>query len=135
MKKSLTALAAGTFALGIAEFVMMGILPDVATNLGITIPQAGHFIAAYALGVCVGAPLLALIARSQPLKRILLGLGALILIGNLCTALAPDYRVMLVTRFISGCPTAHSSGSVPSWPTNWPTKAGAHRPFPSWSQE
>lgn len=104
MKKSLTALAAGTFALGIAEFVMMGILPDVATNLGISIPQAGHFIAAYALGVCVGAPLLALIARSQPLKRILLGLGALILIGNLCTALAPDYGVMLVTRFISGLP-------------------------------
>lgn len=96
MKKSLTALAAGTFALGIAEFVMMGILPDVATHLGITIPQAGHFIAAYALGVCVGAPLLALIARSPPLKRILLGLGALILIGNLCTALAPDYWVMLV---------------------------------------
>lgn len=104
MKKSLTALAAGTFALGIAEFVMMGILPDVATNLGISIPQAGHFIAAYALGVCVGAPLLALIARSWPLKRILLGLGTLILIGNLCTSLAPDYWVMLVTRFISGLP-------------------------------
>ena len=104
MKKSLTALAAGTFALGIAEFVMMGILPDVATNLGITIPQAGHFIAAYALGVCVGAPLLALFARSQPLKRILLGLGVLVLIGNLCTALAPDYWVMLATRFISGLP-------------------------------
>lgn len=104
MKKSLTALAAGTFALGIAEFVMMGILPDVATSLGISIPQAGHFIAAYALGVCVGAPLLALIARSWPLKRILLGLGALILLGNLCTSLAPDYRVMLLTRFISGLP-------------------------------
>lgn len=104
MKKSLTALAAGTFALGIAEFVMMGILPDVATDLGISIPQAGHFIAAYALGVCVGAPLLALIVRSWPLKRILLGLGTLILIGNLCTSLAPDYRVMLVTRFISGLP-------------------------------
>ena len=104
MQKSLAALAAGTFALGIAEFVMMGILPDVAASLGISIPQAGHFIAAYALGVCVGAPLLALIARSQPLKRILLGLGTLILVGNFCTAFAPDYAIMLVTRFISGLP-------------------------------
>lgn len=104
MKKSLTALAAGTFALGIAEFVMMGILPDVAGSLGISIPTAGHFIAAYALGVCVGAPLLALLARTRPLKQILLGLGTLILIGNLCTAFAPDYGVMLATRFISGLP-------------------------------
>jgi Arabinose efflux permease len=56
MKKSLTALAFGTLGLGIAEFVMMGILPDVAKDLHISIPQAGHFISAYALGVCVGAP-------------------------------------------------------------------------------
>ena len=56
MKKSLIALAFGTLGLGIAEFVMMGILPDVAKDLGISIPTAGHFISAYALGVCVGAP-------------------------------------------------------------------------------
>ena len=55
MKKSLIALAFGTLGLGIAEFVMMGILPDVAKDLGISIPVAGHFISAYALGVCVGA--------------------------------------------------------------------------------
>ena len=53
MKKSLIALAFGTLGLGIAEFVMMGILPDVAKDLGISIPMAGHFISAYALGVCV----------------------------------------------------------------------------------
>ena len=58
MKKSLIALAFGTLGLGIAEFVMMGILPDVAKDLGISIPTAGHFISAYALGVCVGAPVL-----------------------------------------------------------------------------
>ena len=52
MKKSLIALAFGTLGLGIAEFVMMGILPDVAKDLGISIPTAGHFISAYALGVC-----------------------------------------------------------------------------------
>ena len=104
MKKSLVALAAGTFALGIAEFVMMGMLPDVATDLGVSIPAAGHFIAAYALGVCAGAPLLVLIARTRPLKQILLGLAALIALGNLCTAFAPEYWSMLATRFISGLP-------------------------------
>ncbi len=104
MKKSLVALAAGTFALGIAEFVMMGMLPDVATDLGVFIPAAGHFIAAYALGVCAGAPLLVLIARTRPLKQILLGLAALIALGNLCTAFAPEYWSMLATRFISGLP-------------------------------
>ena len=62
MKKSLTALAFGTLGLGIAEFVMMGILPDVAKDLHISIPQAGHFISAYALGVCVGAPGMVLVA-------------------------------------------------------------------------
>ena len=60
MKKSLIALAFGTLGLGIAEFVMMGILPDVAKDLGVSIPVAGHFISAYALGVCVGAPTLIL---------------------------------------------------------------------------
>ena len=55
MKKSLFALALGTFGLGMAEFVMMGILPDVANSLGISIPQAGHFISAYALFLCFGA--------------------------------------------------------------------------------
>ena len=68
MKKSLTALAFGTLGLGIAEFVMMGILPDVAKDLHISIPQAGHFISAYALGVCVGAPGMVLVARTRPLK-------------------------------------------------------------------
>ena len=68
MKKSLIALAFGTLGLGIAEFVMMGILPDVAKDLGISIPTAGHFISAYALGVCVGAPVLTL-ARKVTTKK------------------------------------------------------------------
>ena len=82
MKKSLTALAFGTLGLGIAEFVMMGILPDVAKNLHISIPQAGHFISAYALGVCVGAPGMVLVARTRPLKHILLGLMVIYICGN-----------------------------------------------------
>ena len=103
MKKSRIALAFGTLGLGIAEFVMMGILPDVAKDLGISIPTAGHFISAYALGVCVGAPVLTL-ARKYPLKHILLVLVTLIMIGNICAAMAPNYWVLLAARFISGLP-------------------------------
>ena len=91
MKKSLLALASGTLGLGIAEFVMMGILPNVAHDLNISIPEAGHFISAYAIGVCVGAPLTVFVARTRPLKQILLGLAAIYVIGNLCAALAPEY--------------------------------------------
>ncbi len=103
MKKSLIALAFGTLGLGIAEFVMMGILPDVAKDLGISIPVAGHFISAYALGVCVGAPAL-ILARKHSLKHILLALVALIMVGNICAAMAPNYWVLLLARFISGLP-------------------------------
>nr|WP_302323335.1 MFS transporter AraJ [Bacteroides caecimuris] len=79
------------------------ILPDVAKDLGISIPTAGHFISAYALGVCVGAPVLTL-ARKYPLKHILLVLVTLIMIGNICAAMAPNYWVLLAARFISGLP-------------------------------
>ena len=103
MKKSLIALAFGTLGLGIAEFVMMGILPDVAKDLGISIPVAGHFISAYALGVCVGAPVL-ILARKHPLKHILLALVTLMMVGNTCAALAPNYWVLLLARLISGLP-------------------------------
>ena len=90
MKKSLLALASGTLGLGIAEFVMMGILPNVAHDLNISILEAGHFISAYAIGVCVGAPLTVFVARTRPLKQILLGLVAIYVIGNLCAALSPN---------------------------------------------
>ena len=96
MKKSLIALAFGTLGLGIAEFVMMGILPDVARDLKISIPAAGHFISAYALGVCVGAPVLTL-ARKYPLKHILLVLVTLIMVGNICAALSPNYWMLLIS--------------------------------------
>ena len=103
MKKSLIALAFGTLGLGIAEFTMMGLLPYVASDLNVSIPTAGHFISAYALGVCCGAPIL-LWARKYPLKHILLGLMVLMLVGNLCAAVAQGYWMLLVSRFISGLP-------------------------------
>lgn len=104
MKKSLIALAFGTLALGMSEFVMMGILPDIARSLGVSIPMAGHLISAYALGVCFGAPLMVLVARKRPLKQILLALTTLIILGNTCAALAPNYWTLLLMRFVSGLP-------------------------------
>ena len=104
MKKSLIALAFGTLALGMAEFVMMGILPDVARDLGVSIPRAGDLISAYAIGVCVGAPATVLIARKRALKGILLALAALIVLGNVCASLAPDFWMLLAMRFVSGLP-------------------------------
>ena len=103
MKKSLIAIAIVTFALGITEFGMMGILEDVAHSLGISVVKAGHFITAYSAGVAVGAPLLVLL-RKWELKKLLLLLVSVILIGNICTAASPEYHTMLVSRFISGLP-------------------------------
>lgn len=93
----------GTFALGIAEFLMMGILGDIASTMDISISRAGYFISAYALGVCVGAPAL-LFARRLPLKTIMLILAAIIAIGNLAAAISPGYYTFFISRFISGLP-------------------------------
>lgn len=104
MKKGLFALAAGTLGFGMTEYVMMGILPNIANDLGISIPSAGHFISAYALGVGIGAPVMVILARKRPLKQILLGLIALYTLGNLALAFAPNETAALVLRFISGLP-------------------------------
>ncbi len=104
MKKGLYALSFGTFGLGIAEYIMMGILPDVASDFVISLPVAGHLISAYALGVCVGAPLVAIIARNWPLKRILFALVGCFIAGCLITMASPSYSFALVGRFITGIP-------------------------------
>ncbi|MDE7387530.1 MAG: MFS transporter [Muribaculaceae bacterium] len=103
MKKALLALALGTFALGIAEFTMMGILGNLASDLGITVSKAGGLITAYAIGVCCGAPCL-LFARRQPLKRLMLIMAAVIALGNALMTIAPNYGTMWAARFISGLP-------------------------------
>lgn len=102
--KSLLSLAIGGFGIGLTEFVIMGLLADVASALRVTIPEAGHLIAAYALGVVVGAPILVMAARNLPPKKILLGLMVLFTIFNGLSALAPDYNTLLVLRFLSGLP-------------------------------
>lgn len=101
--KSFLALALGTFALGIAEFGMMGILSDVAVSLDIDIDKAGQLISAYSTGVAVGAPLLVFMRR-MPLRSLLLLLAAVITAGNAAAALAPGYGTLLAARFIAGLP-------------------------------
>ncbi|TDO23979.1 MFS transporter [Pedobacter duraquae] len=104
MKKSLLALTLGGLGIGITEFVMMGLLPDIAADLHISIPQAGHLISAYALGVVIGAPLLVAIAGSFPPKKILLALMIMFTAFNAFSAFAPDYISMLVARLLAGLP-------------------------------
>lgn len=103
MKKSLIALAIVTFALGVTEFGMMGILSDVADGTGVGIAQAGNYISAYSLGVAIGAPLL-IVLRRMPLRRLLLLLCTVILAGNSAAAVAPGYQALMVARFVSGLP-------------------------------
>ena len=103
MKKSLLALATGSFALGFAEFVMMGILPATAAGLRVSVPDAGDFISAYALGVCAGT-LFLVFGRRVPPKRLLLGFVALVAVGNAAAACAPSAEARVAARFVSGLP-------------------------------
>jgi len=101
---ALLALAVGAFGIGTTEFVMMGLLPDVADDLGISIPSAGHLVSAYALGVVIGAPLLAALTARMSRRKVLIGLMVLFVAGNALSAFAPTYDYLLAARFLSGLP-------------------------------
>ncbi|MCE5994921.1 MFS transporter [Pseudomonas sp. 5FOS] len=98
------AMALGSFAIGTGEFAIMGLMPDIASNLQLSEPQVGHAISAYALGVMVGAPTLAIIGAKLLRKHMLLLLMALYALGNLATAFAPSFGGLVAFRFISGLP-------------------------------
>lgn len=104
MKKSLFSLLLGGLTIGITEFVMMGLLPDIASDLNITIPVAGYLISAYALGVVIGAPLIVIIARNAPPKKILLILAAMLTVFNSLSIIAPSYNFLFISRLLSGLP-------------------------------
>jgi DHA1 family inner membrane transport protein len=104
MPLALLALAVGAFGIGTTEFVMMGLLPDVAADLHISIPSAGHLVSAYALGVVVGAPLLAALTARMSRRTVLIGLMVLFVAGNALSAFAPDEHYLLAARFLSGLP-------------------------------
>ncbi|HEY8983895.1 MAG TPA: MFS transporter [Streptomyces sp.] len=104
MPLALLALAIGAFGIGTTEFVMMGLLPDVADDLGVSVPSAGHLVSAYALGVVIGAPLLAAVTARMARRKVLIGLMVLFVAGNALSAFAPGYDSLLAARFLSGLP-------------------------------
>ncbi|MBV4367320.1 MFS transporter [Erwinia phyllosphaerae] len=101
MPVSLLALALSAFAIGTTEFVIMGLLPEVAGDLNVTIPSAGWLISGYALGVAIGAPIMALLTASLPRKRTLILLMSIFIVGNVLCALAYSYNLLMAARVIT----------------------------------
>ncbi|KAB0682993.1 MFS transporter [Aureimonas leprariae] len=98
------ALAVGSFGIGTGEFAIMGLLPQAAEGLHVSTPEAGHLISAYALGVVVGAPVIAVLAAKLPRRALLLLLMLAFAGANGLSALAPGYLSMIVARFLAGLP-------------------------------
>ncbi|WP_435156139.1 MFS transporter [Amycolatopsis sacchari] len=101
MPVALFALALSAFGIGTTEFVIMGLLPEVAGDFGVSIPTAGLLISGYALGVVVGAPVLTALGSRVPRKTVLVGLMVLFIAGNLVSALAPGYGLLMTGRIVA----------------------------------
>lgn len=102
--RAVLALGVGGFSIGTGEFVIMGLLPEVARDIGVSIPQAGHVISAYALGVVIGAPVLAVLAAGWNRRALLIALMGIYALGNFASALAPGYLSLNLMRFLTGLP-------------------------------
>ena len=98
------AMALGAFAIGTSEFAAMGLLPFFARDLGISEPQAGHVVSAYAIGVVVGAPLTSVLGARLPRRRYLAALIAWFGVMNLAAAALPGLAALTATRFLAGLP-------------------------------
>jgi DHA1 family inner membrane transport protein len=98
------ALAVGSFGIGTGEFVIMGLLPDVAKTFDVSTPEAGHVISAYALGVVVGAPVIAVLAAKMARRTLLLLMMTIFTLGNVMSAMAPTFESFTALRFITGLP-------------------------------
>src|SRR5882757_8817215 len=96
MPLALLALAIGAFGIGTTEFVIMGLLPQAAADFGVSVPTAGLLVTGYALGVVIGAPLMTVLGTKVPRKRMLMLLMGLFIAGNLLSAVAPTFSVMLI---------------------------------------
>ncbi len=101
MPLALLALAVASFGVGTTEFVIMGLLPELARDLGVTIPQAGLLITGYALGVVVGGPIIAIATAKLSRKSTLIGLTALFVVGNMLCAVAPSYALLMAARVVT----------------------------------
>ncbi|GAB7534494.1 MFS transporter [Burkholderia sp. 22PA0099] len=101
MPLPLLALAIAAFGIGTTEFVIMGLLPNVALDLGVSIPAAGMLVSGYALGVTIGAPILAVVTAKMPRRQALLGLIGVFIAGNLLCAIAPNYGLLMAARVVT----------------------------------
>lgn len=101
---ALTALVLGGVGIGVTEFVTMGLLPEIAAGIHTSIPQAGHTISAYALGVVVGAPTIAIFGNRLPRRELLVALMVLFAIGNALSAMAGTYELLMLARIVAGIP-------------------------------
>lgn len=127
LASALLSLALGGFAIGTTEFVTLGLLPQIADGVRISIPQAGHVVSAYALGVVVGAPTITTLSSKLPRKGLLIALMIAFAIFNAASALAPDYGTLLGARFLSGLPhgaffgiaSLMAAGFVPKHRRTW----------------
>jgi DHA1 family arabinose polymer transporter-like MFS transporter len=104
IKLSLVSLTIGGLSIGMTEFLMMGVLPDISRTLNITIPEAGHLISIYALGVVIGAPLMVGLAGKYPPKKVLMGLMLMVFVFNGLFSIAPNYGLLLAARLLAGLP-------------------------------
>jgi len=104
IKLAILAMAIGSFGIGTGEFAIMGLLPYLAGDLGISEPEAGHVISAYAMGVVVGAPLIAVLFARTPRKPLLIWLMVVFALGNFISAMAQNYWALIALRFITGLP-------------------------------
>jgi DHA1 family inner membrane transport protein len=101
MPVAVLALTAGAFGIGTTEFIIMGLLMQVAGDMHVSVPTAGLLVSGYALGVFVGAPILTLATRRMPRKAVLLALMAIFTLGNAACALAPDYTSLMAARVLT----------------------------------
>ena len=101
---AILALAVGGFAIGTTEFVTMGLLPQIADGTGVDIATSGHYVSAYALGVVVGAPLIAVVFAKVPRKGLLMGLMAFFAVAHLAIVAANTYPTVMAARFLAGVP-------------------------------
>ncbi|MBI0326170.1 MFS transporter [Burkholderia plantarii] len=101
MPLPLFALAIAAFGIGTTEFVIMGLLPNVALDLDVSIPAAGMLVSGYALGVTIGAPILAIVTAKMPRRQALLGLIGVFIAGNLLCAIAPNYGLLMAARVVT----------------------------------
>ena len=95
------ALTICAFCIGTAEFVVMGLLPDIARDLSVSIPLAGQLVTAYAIGVVIGAPILAVLTGKMPRKQVLLLMLGVFIVGNFLSAISPNYGLLIVARIFA----------------------------------